>query len=378
MTAPSPLLDLDDAASVAAADTEGAMRAAALGGAQVRSVAAAVSEGALDRIRGLRPRSVVLVTTGGRAGRAAALLQAALGARLGLPIVHASAVPPWLGSLDVVVVAGEDAGDPRLVAAADSTLRRGAELVVVAPAEGPLQAAAAGRGSLLPPRLPVPDRHGFLRYVAAGLAVLSVLESGRSAGLPADLSTLADVLDAEAARNSPSAEVFHNPAKTLAVRMQGRRVLLVGDDAATSVLADHGADMMLRTAGVIAGAAGLADVLASAALLSAAADAPPGYDPIFHDEELDGPAPVAPARVFVLATTESRGYTGRRMAALADAELITTAEEVDEMGTGDREMTGRAAEGPAQGGGNTEVEQLAVMAVRLEMAAVYLRLIGGR
>lgn len=378
MTAPSPLLDLDDAASVAAADTEGAMRAAALGGAQVRSIAAAVAEGALDRLRGLRPRSVVLVTTGGRAARAASVLEAALAPQLGLPIVHLPAVPSWLGSLDVVILAGEDAGDPRLVAAADSALRRGAELVVVAPAEGPLQAAVAGRGSLLPPRVPVPDRQGFLRYLAAGLAVVTVLESGRTPGALPDLAALADVLDAEAARNNPSAEVFHNPAKSLAVRMQGRRTLLVGDDAATTALAGHGADMLLRTAGVIAGAAGLADVLASAGLLDAAVvDAPPGYDPIFHDEELDGPAPIAPARIFVLATTRSSGQARRRMAALPDAELMTSAEEIDELGTGSREMTGRTVSGPALGE-RIDVEQLAVLAVRLEMAAVYLRLIGGR
>ncbi|GAA4473190.1 TobH protein [Rhodococcus olei] len=378
MTAPSPLLDLDDVDGVAAADTDGAMRAAALGGAQVRSVAEAVAEGALDRIRDLRPRSVVLVTSGGRAGRAAALLAAAVGPRLGVPILRLPSVPPWLGSLDVVVAAGDDPGDPRLVAAADSALRRGAELVVAAPAEGPLQAAAAGRGTLLPPRVPVPDRHGFLRYLAVGLAVVGALESGRSAAAIPDLAALAELLDAEAARNHPSAEVFHNPAKALAMRMQGRRVVFAGDGPATTVLAGHGAEMLLRTAGVVATAADLSDVLASASLLSGSgAQASPGYDPIFHDEELDGPAPVAPTRVLVLATAQSRAATAPRIAALPDADMVSAAEEVDELETGDREMTGRTVSGPAQGE-RTETEQLAVTAVRLEMAAVYLRLIGGR
>ncbi|MGW0044090.1 tobH protein [Rhodococcus sp. NPDC003348] len=375
MTAPSPLLDLDDAAGLAAADTEGAMRAAALGGAQVRSVAESVTEGVLDRLRDLRPRSVVLVTSGGRAARAASVLVASVGPQFGLPIVQLSTVPPWVGSLDVVVVAGDDAADPRLVAAADSALRRGAELVVVARAEGPL-GAAAGRGTILAPRVPVPDRHGFLRYLAGGLGVLGALDTGRGAQLP-DLADLADRLDAEAARNHPSAEVFHNPAKSLAVRFQGRRVVLAGDGPATTAFAGHGTDMLLGTAGVTATAADLADVVASAALLSGTGDVPPGYDPLFHDEELDGPSPVTPARVFVLATSQSRNVTMRRVAVLPDAEVLSTAEEVDEIGTGDREMTGRAASGSAQGD-RTETEQLAVLAVRLEMAAVYLRLIGGR
>ncbi len=381
MTAPAPLLDLDDAVSVAAADTEGAMRAAALGGAQVRSVAEAVAEGLIDRVRDMRPRSVVLMTSGGRAARAASVLEASVGPHFGLPIVHAPVVPPWVGSLDVVVVAGDDAGDPRLVSAADSALRRGAELVVVAPDEGPLRAAAAGRGALLAPRVRTSDRNGFLRYLAAGLAVLGSLDSGRGEPLP-DLAGLADVLDGEAMRNHPSAEVFHNPAKSLAVRFQNRRVVVAGDSAATTALAGHATDMLLCGAGTSAAAAGLSDALASAALLSGTGDLSPGYDPIFHDEELDGPAPVTPARVFVLATAQSRTATSRRLAALADAELVTAAADeelapADRFGTGDSEMTGRAVTGPAQGE-RTEMEQLAVLAVRLEMAAAYLRLIGGR
>ncbi len=382
MTAPTPLLDLDDAAGVAAADTDGVLRAAALGGAQVRSVAEAVGEGVLDRIRGLRPRSVVLVTSGGRAGRAASLLAAAVGPGFAVPILALPAVPPWLGSLDLVVVAGDDPGDPRLVAAAESTLRRGGDLVVAAPSEGPLQAAAAGRGTLLPPRVRVPDRYGFLRYLAAGLGVVGVLDSGRS-GATVDLAALADRLDAEATGNHPSAEVFHNPAKSLAVRMQGRRVVFAGDAPATSALAAHGSDMVLAAAGVVAAPADLSDVLAASHLLSeVGVHASAGYDPIFHDEQLDGPPASAPARVFVLSTARSRTATARRMAALPDADLVSVdADPVslsDELGVVNPEDRARVADLTPTGGTGTEMEQLAVTAVRLEMAAGYLRLIGGR
>lgn len=375
MTAPSPLLDLDDAEGLAAADTGGAMRAAALGGAQVRSVAEALAEGTTDRLRNLRPRSVILVTSGGRARRAASVLDAAVGPRFGLPIAVSSTVPPWVGPLDVVVVAGDDAGDPQLVAAAESALRRGAELVVVTRDEGPL-GQAARRGILLAPRVPAPDRHGFLRYLAAGLAVLGSLDAGRSAPIP-DLADLADRLDAEAARNHPSAEVFHNPAKSLAVRANGRRMVFAGDGPATTAFARHCADMLLQTAGVTAAVADLSDVVASAALLSGTGHGVAGYDPLFHDEELDGPPPVAPVRVFALATAQTREVVMRRIAVLPDADVLTAAADADELGTGDREMTGRTITGPAQGD-RTEAEQLAVLAVRLEMASVYLRLIGGR
>ncbi|TQF66054.1 tobH protein [Rhodococcus spelaei] len=371
MTAPSPLLDLDDAASVAAADSEGVMRSAALGGAQVRATAAAVTEGALDRIKDMRPRSVVMVTGGGRAGRAATVLIATAGPKVGIPILHLPAVPPWVGPLDVVVVAGDDAGDNRLLDAADSAMRRGAEVVLVAPDEGPLRAVGAGRAMALPPRVRVPDRNGFLRYLAAGLAVVATLESGRTAGLFPDLAELADELDAEAVRDRPDNEVFHNPAKSLAVRMRGRRVVLAGDGPSTTALARHGAEVLLRTAGVVAAAADLGEVVAASDRIARGGGASGGdYDPIFHDEELDGPAPSAPVRVLVLATAASRQLTARRIAVLPDADLVTMGDE-DSIEMGDGEMRG------PQSRERTEVEQLAVTAVRLEMAAAYLHLIGG-
>ena len=115
MIAGTPVLDLDDAASLEAADVGGVLRSAASGGAQVRATAAAVHEQILAPLADIRPRSVVLVSGSGRAARAARLLLAALGDRAGLPIVAVNALPPWVGPLDVVLVAGDDAGDPRLI-----------------------------------------------------------------------------------------------------------------------------------------------------------------------------------------------------------------------------------------------------------------------
>ncbi|EUA66075.1 putative tobH protein [Mycobacterium xenopi 4042] len=90
---------------------------------------------------------------------------------------------------------------------------------------------------MLEPRLPVPDDFVLCRYLAAGLAVLA----GVDPGLRIDLARLADELDTEALRNSAGRELFTNPAKTLAERMSGRRVVLAGDCAATLALAGTGA-----------------------------------------------------------------------------------------------------------------------------------------
>ena len=107
-------IDLDDADGLLAADREGLLRGASMAGAQVRATAAALDEGVLDPLRSdLPPRTVIWVATRGAAETAGLMLAAALGGSSAAPIVVASEVPPWIGALDVLVVAGDDAVDPR-------------------------------------------------------------------------------------------------------------------------------------------------------------------------------------------------------------------------------------------------------------------------
>ncbi|WP_330185312.1 tobH protein [Nocardia sp. NBC_01503] len=379
MIAGTPVLDLDDVASLEAADAGGTLRSAASGGALVRATAAALAEDALTRLRELRPRSLVLVSGSGRAARAAALLVAALGDRTSMPLVAAASIPPWVGPLDVVLVAGDDAGDPRLAEAVDFAVRRGAEVVVAAPDEGPLRAAAAGRATMLPPRVRVLDHNRLLRYLAVGMAVLAAVDPNRTGPMLPDLNALADLLDAEALRDGPQHEAFHNPAKTLATRMQQRkRMVLAGDSPAAAILATHGSEVLLAAAGQITSAVTLAEAVAAhGSLVQAAGVAAPGFDPLFHDEELDGPAPVEQVRLFVLSSDADQSAARRRLAVfgsdagLVDAELVNVDAET---AAADPELG--AAPGPPASRG--ELEQLAVLALRLEMAAAYLRLLGAR
>lgn len=385
MIAGTPVLDLDDAASLEAADSGGALRSAASGGALVRATAAAVGEDVLARLSGLRPRSVVFVCGAGRAGRAAGLLIAALGERAGLPVVLTSALPPWVGPLDVVLVAGDDAGDPRLIDAVDRGLRRGAEVVVAAPDEGPLRMAAAGRAAMLPPRVPVHDHNRLLRYLAVGIAVLRLVDPSRSGAAAPELTALADVLDAEALRAAPQNELFRNPAKTLAARMLSHGVVFAGDSPATAALAEHAAEVLLQAAGRVSAAADLAEVVAAQPrIVAAAGRAAPGFDPMFHDEELDGPAPVERVRVFVLSTDPDESAARRRIAVfgaggLVDADLVNADTDLLRSSLTDPAAPAAdAGDGAQPTGSGSEVEQLAVLALRLETAAAYLRLIGGQ
>ncbi|TSD97354.1 tobH protein [Skermania sp. ID1734] len=363
MTAPMSVLDLDDAASLEAADFEGGLRSAALGGAQVRATAAAVAEGALDRLTDLRPRSMVLVARSGRAARASALLVATLAGGAGLPLLHVDATPPWVGPLDVVIVSGDDAGDPALLESVDLAARRGAEVIVAVPDEGPMRAAGAGRAARVPPRVVVGDQNTLLRFLAVGIAVLGAVDPTRSGPRLPDLETLADALDAEALRDHPRNEVYHNPAKALASRIHDHRVVFAGDAPATTGLARHASEVLLRT-GAVASAAELAAVVAAAPELTAGTAMPPGYDPLFHDEQLDGPRPQQGARIVVLSLTDDRAAVQRRMALLRDADLLTVETE-DDTSPQQPQRPGR------------ELERLTTLAVRIEMAAAYLNLLSG-
>lgn len=361
MSAAHATIDLDDTDGLLEADRDGLLRASALAGAQVRATAAAVEEGALDSVTGgQRPRTVVWVGGRGAAQAAGAMLTAAFAGSAGEPLVTVAGSPPWIGPLDVLVAAGDDPSDPVLVTAAATAARRGARVVVAAPYEGPLREATAGRAAVLAPRLMVPEDFGLCRYLAAGLAVLHAVDPA----LCTDLDVLADELDAEALRNSAGREVFTNPAKALAERMSGRQTVLAGDGPATLALARHGAAVLLRVAGQPVASAGLADVAVALRTGIGTRVAAGFTDPVqalFHDEELDGPLPTRP-RVLALVLADERQLLAARVAGIDGLDLVGV-EDVGDVGT-------------VVASGRVE-QQLATLALRLEMSAVYLRLVRG-
>ena len=366
-------IDLEDTEGLLAADRDGLLRAASSAGAQVRAIATAVEEGELDPLRSEdRPRSVIWVAGRGAAGTAGTMLAATLGGVASQPFTPATEAPPWVGPLDVLIIAGDDPGDPALVAAAATGVRRGARVAVVAPYEGPLRDSTAGRVAVLSPRLPVPDEFGLCRYLAAGLAVLHAVDPRPSI----DLALLADELDAEALRNSAARELFTNPAKTLAARIAERQVALAGDGAATVALARHGSSVLLRIAHQVTAATGLADAIVA---LRSAASA--GFDDpsaaLFHDEEIDGPLPQR-LRVLALTLAAERTVVAARLAGIDGADVVA-AEDVPEAPEAPEAPAGAVGPGGSRGsaGAQRAEQELAVLAVRLEMAAVYMRLVRG-
>ncbi|MGW5523366.1 hypothetical protein [Gordonia sp. NPDC003950] len=367
--------DLDDVEELIAADSEGLLHAAALAGAQVRSVAEAIREGVTESLAELRPRSVVVVSPGGGAAAAAtAMITAVMATRIDVPIVSAPGLPGWIGPLDVVVLAGDDGGDMILADAAARALRRRAEVVIAAPVEGPLRDALGGNGINLSPRIDVDPRFRFAGFVAILLAVLTSMGQVRFTGTAPEVADIADALDDEAAADHPGRETFHNHAKMLAARLGDGPMVWSGDSPATTALAGRASGVMFAVTGIAGAALDLADIGRVARDQWADAGSSSPADDIFYDPQIDGPRPDAPPRVVVTTSASREWHTRRRIEGIPTAEVV--------VGDGDDIDSGATASAAPLWPGTradradvpADLTSLLVLMLRIEMAAVYLRL----
>jgi hypothetical protein len=161
---------------------------------------------------GVRPRSVVVI------GAEARLIRAVAESFCPVPLVtwQSSGLPNWAGPLDLIIVlAGSDS---RLLPSCLEALRRGALLLVVAPAESAIL-DEFGPASALLTREDDP-------FVAA-LLVCKVLDQ-LGLGPALDLGELADALDQVAEVCGPRHSLADNPAKNLACALADTVPLLWG------------------------------------------------------------------------------------------------------------------------------------------------------
>jgi hypothetical protein len=342
---------LDDLDRIAEVDTDGLLHAAALAGAQVRATAEAAQDAGIARLAGSQPRALVLITRPGLSPVGAKLLHALLGRACPVPVVLTDTAPTWLGPLDVVVAHTDDPGDTALAESIDRARRFGCGVVLTAPEEGPVAAAAAGQCVLIPPRVPVPPPFGFHRALAGGLITATTLELLRT-----DLGMVADELDREAERSHMQHETFVNPAKSLALRLAERAPLLWGlDDVATGV-AWYAAQVLATHTDLVSDVASYPQAASRTALHRAATRASAETDIFADPDDLD-PAQTSPLRVFLLAVSATVNDPVRRLAVetFPAADLLDPAEEI----TAD------------------ETTCAAVLALRFQMAALYLGLASG-
>jgi hypothetical protein len=301
----------------------------------------------------------VLLRRPGASGSAAALLGALLGPAAPVPVVVADTTPSWIGPLDVVVAHTADPTDAELAESVVAAVRRGAEVVLSAPGDGPVASAGAGRVRLVEPRIPVPPGLDLPRALAVGLVVVSVLDLLGERLDPA-LDALADQLDAEAERNQPAHEPFMNPAKSLALRLAEHTPLLWGTDPLAAAVAQHAAAALATHAGVVAHADEVGRAATATGLLRALDRGAAGAD-IFHDpfDDPDGTAEAPPVRLVLLATGEDDpGQVTLRRAGRSwpSADLVHPVEEV------------------ARGVRHAALLRAGLLASRFDVAAVYLGL----
>ncbi len=354
---------LDDPARLEATDSGGLLRAAATAGAQVRSTAATAEEAGLPRLAGQRPRALVLLTRPGAAPAAAALLLALLGPSCPVPVVTTRSVPMWVGALDIVLADTTDPGDRELAEGIDRALRRGAQVVLTAPAEGPVAAAAAGRSVLLVPRIEIPASLALPRTLSAGLLLLDTLEL-----LATDAEELAGELDREAERDHIAHESLVNPAKSLALRLGGRTPVLWGTDPVAAVVAGHGAGALAAHAGVVAHAAGFPEATALPVLrreaTRAGGDVEVFRDPFedrFAEASHRGMLAIRPVLLGVLHDPRHEPERAAAVDALPGADVVSADEEL---------MVRHSDPGAA-------ACAAAVLALRFDFAALYLGLSRG-
>ncbi|GAA2963694.1 SIS domain-containing protein [Actinokineospora diospyrosa] len=342
---------LDDLPRLGEADPEGLLRAGAMAGAQVRATAEASLEAGIDRLGGLRPRAVVLMTRPGLGPAVSRLLAELLLPACPVPLVITDVVPPWVGALDVVIAHTDDPGDVQLAEDVDRAGRRGAGVVLTGPAEGPVAAAAAGNGVLITPRLPIRPGFGFPTAFTSGLLALKTLDLLRF-----DANALADELDREAERDHPQHESFVNPAKTLALRLAEHAPLLWGLDHVATAVGRHAVQVLGTHTDLVCDVVGFPQANSRSALFRSAVRATSERDIFADPDNFDGPAALPP-RVVLLAVRARPGDPVRRQAheTLPAADVIDPAEEI-------------SADEPTRA---------AVLALRFELAALYLGLAAG-
>ena len=227
MTSPEDLLD--DPAGLEAGDPGGMLPAIASAAAQVREAAVLAAEAGISRlVEDGRPRAVVVCGMGG-SGIAGDVLAAVAGTSCPVPVVthRGYGLPAWVGPVDLVVAVSCSGSTEETLSALEEAVRRGCRLMVVGRSGSPVDdLGQRGRAVF------VPVTQG--RQPRASMWSLSIplVVAAHELGLlvaPSDVvEQAAVVLEDVADRCRPDAASLVNPAKRLALDLQGRLPVLWG------------------------------------------------------------------------------------------------------------------------------------------------------
>ena len=242
---------LDDQAALAAADRSGLLRVTASAAAQVRAAVLLSAEAGVDRLaQEDRPRSVVLLGMG-TAGQAGELFAAIAGPSCPVPVLthRGPGLPHWVGAADLVVALSASGRTGETRSGLEEAVRRGSRLLVVAAEPSPIaDLGRRGRGVVVPVPPGRPARATL--WALAVPLVLAADALGLLRAPAAVIEQTALALEAAAQRCGPAADLMVNPAKTLALELQGTLPVLWGSSPLTGVAAARGAGQLSETAAV--------------------------------------------------------------------------------------------------------------------------------
>ena len=220
---------LDDPAGLEAGDPDGMLPAIASSAAQVREAAVLAAEAGVATLADEgRPRAVVVCGMGG-SGIAGDVLAAVAGPGCPVPVIthRGYGLPAWVGPVDLVVAVSCSGATEETLSALEEAVRRGCRLLVVGRDGSPLDALGRrGRAVVVPvtqgrqPRASIWALSTPLVVAAHALGLLNA---------PAEaVEEAAVVLEQIADRCRIDAEMVVNPAKRLAVDLDGQLPVLWG------------------------------------------------------------------------------------------------------------------------------------------------------
>jgi glucose/mannose-6-phosphate isomerase len=346
---------LDDLRLLETADQEGVLRQAASAAAQVRTSARVTAETDLGTvISSGRPRSIVVAGMGG-SGVAGEVLAAVCGPRSASPVVaqHDYRLPGWVGAADLVIAVSCSGTTEETLSAAEEAVRRGCPLLAVGGAGSPLARLAEQARA---PFIPVQPA-GMPRFTLWGLAVPLMVIADRLgvADIPvAAIEAAASDLERVSHLCRPDSESFVNPAKTLALELDGTLPVIWGSSPLTGAAATRFACQLNENAKYPAIPGVLPEANHNQVVMFDGPFAPwAGTGPaVLNDED---PRPGAPLHLVILRDSQEHPQVTRRRE--------VSAELAGQHGIGVSEL---AADG------ETPLQQLAGLLQLIDYATVYL------
>ncbi len=378
---------LDDAEALQAGDPRAVLRSLAGAGAQVRHAMALTTESLPPGWEDAGRLRAVLVAARGGASVVAGALAAVVGGAGPVPVLALSGarLPAWVGAMDLVVAISLSGRAEGAVAVAAEAGRRGANLLTVGGGDSPLeQVSERFRGAHV--QLPEPERQSTSaptsRTALWSLLTPPLLACDRlgllpaaAAGCSADLAAVADALDAEAEACRPSSEAFVNPAKLLALDLNGTVPVILGDSALGAVAARRAASVLARTARIPAVHGALPDDAGDVVATFGGPFASDACDEVFADPFLDGPAATR-LRLMLIDVGDGIGFGAVRTLAERSGVRVSSVQAHVESAEPDDPLDAPSA-GPGRGFAESPLQHFARVVARVDFAATYLALACG-